>query len=434
MTTRSSDEELPILDDLRWRGLLADSTDPDALAQALAVAGVTFYCGFDPTAPSLHVGHLVQVITMARLQRAGHRPLVLVGGATGLIGDPKPNSERSLVTRETADEWTGRLRAQLERFFAFTGPNAATMVDNREWTEPLSTIDFLREVGKHFSVNRMLDREAVRARLSSDSGLSFTEFSYVLLQSHDYLELFRRYGCSLQIGGSDQWGNITAGVDLVRRVEGAHLHALTTPLLTKADGTKFGKTEGGAVWLSPELTSPYDFYQYWVNVDDRDVIGYLKALTFFSEAEIRGLQEELAQRPAARAAQRALAASLTTLVHSAEETAQVQAAAAALFGRGNLADLDAGTLTAALRASGLHQTSVDGEGRLPLLADVLAGTGLSASKGAARRTIGEGGAYVNNVRVADVDARLTPEQLIHGSLVVLRRGRRHVAGLEVGQG
>ncbi len=415
-----------ILDDLDWRGLLAQTTDRAELEAALAEPPVTFYCGFDPTAPSLHVGHLTQVLTMRRLQLAGHRPLALVGGATGLIGDPKPSAERQLHDVSVVEGWVAGIRDQLARFLAFTDqPSGALMVNNLDWTAPMDVLSFLRDVGKHFSVNRMLDREAVRARLDG-TGISYTEFSYVLLQSLDYLELFRRHGCRLQIGGSDQWGNITAGVELVRRVDGGHVHALTTTLLTKADGTKFGKTEGGAVWLDPQLTSPYAFYQFWVNTDDRDVVRYLKIFTFLSHEEIDGLEAATKERPQARRAQRALAEELTTLVHGAQECARVVAASQALFGQGDLAALDPATLRAALAET--PHVSVSGD--LPPVVDLLAETGLAPSKSAARRTIAEGGAYLNNDKVLAEDARPTAADLLHGRWLVLRRGKRNVAGVE----
>jgi tyrosyl-tRNA synthetase len=417
-----------LLDDLRWRALLQDTTDVDKLAADLRAAPVTFYCGFDPTGPSLHVGHLLQALTMRRLQLAGHRPLALVGGATGLIGDPKPTTERSLVDEQTAAGWAARLRSQLERFFDFDGPAGVRMVDNLEWTAGLSTIDFLRDVGKHFSVNRMLDRDAVASRLGSASGLSFTEFSYVLLQAHDYLQLFRRYGCRLQLGGSDQWGNITAGVDLVRRVEQAHVHAVTTPLLVKSDGTKYGKTEGGTVWLDPSLTSPYAFHQYWFNVDDADVGGLLRRLTFLDHDRIEALDEATRQRPAAREAQRTLAAQVTGLVHGTAAVHQAETAAAALFGAASLAEVDAPTLEQALGT--VPHVQVPADARLSV-ADLAVATGLVASKGAARRTAAEGGLYVNNERVVEADAPVAPTVLLHGRWLVLRRGRRTVAGVDV---
>ncbi|MET0740277.1 MAG: tyrosine--tRNA ligase, partial [Candidatus Nanopelagicales bacterium] len=325
-----------IVDELTWRSLIALSTDEAALRAAFDAGPVTFYCGFDPTAPSLHVGNLVQILTMRRLQEAGNLPLALVGGATGLIGDPKPNAERTLNSRQTVADWVDRIRLQIEPFLDFVGPYAARMVNNLDWTAPLSAIDFLRDVGKHFRVNRMLAKESVAARLESRDGISFTEFSYQILQGMDYLELYRRYGCLLQTGGSDQWGNLTAGVDLVHRVERASVHALATPLITKADGTKFGKTESGTVWLDPALSSPYAFYQFWLNADDRDAVSYLKVFAFRSRDQIDELEKSVVEHPAARAAQRALAEELTTMVHGEGETARVVAASRALFGQGEL--------------------------------------------------------------------------------------------------
>jgi tyrosyl-tRNA synthetase len=416
-----------ILDDLAWRGLIALSTDADALRTALDAGPVTYYCGFDPTAPSLHIGHLVQILTLRRLQQAGHRPIALVGGATGLVGDPSGKSaERVLNEANVVAGWVERLRRQIEPFLDFSGDNSATMVNNLDWTAGLSAIDFLRDVGKHFSVNRMLGKESVAARLES-GGLSFTEFSYQILQALDFLELYGRYGCVLQTGGSDQWGNLTAGVDLIRRVTGAGVHALATPLLTKADGTKFGKTESGTIWLHPELTTPYAFYQFWLNSDDRDIGNYVRALSFASREEIEALEKETAERPAARAAQRALAAELTTLVHGAEECAAVIAASRALFGQGDLADLDRRTLAAALAE--LPRVTVGPE--LPTVVELFAETGLSPTRSAARRTIAEGGAYVNNRKVTADDEAPGAGDLLHGRYLVLRRGKRNLAGVEV---
>ncbi|MFE3142815.1 tyrosine--tRNA ligase [Streptomyces scopuliridis] len=416
-----------IVDELKWRGLFAQSTDEDALRKALADGPVTFYCGFDPTAPSLHVGHLVQVLTVRRLQRAGHRPLALVGGATGQIGDPRPTAERTLNDPETVAGWVRRLRSQIEPFLDFEGPNAAIMVNNLDWTASLSAIEFLRDIGKHFRVNKMLTKDSIARRLESDEGISYTEFSYQLLQSMDFLELYRRYGCVLQQGGSDQWGNLTAGLDLIHRLEpGATVHALATPLMTKADGTKFGKTEGGAVWLDPEMTTPYAFYQFWLNVDDRDISAYSRILSFRSQAELEELERATAERPQARAAQRALAEELTTLVHGAEQCAAVVAASRALFGQGELAGLDEATLSAALselpRAEVAEPASV---------VDLFAETGLAPSKSAARRTVKEGGAYVNNVKVSDADTVPDRTELLHGRWLVLRRGKRNLAAVEV---
>jgi tyrosyl-tRNA synthetase len=413
-----------ILDDLAWRDLLAQTTDADALSAALAAGPVTLYCGFDPTAPSLHVGHLVQVLTLRRFQQAGHRIIALVGGATGLIGDPKENAERNLNTKDIVADWVEKIRVQIEPFLDFTGANPAVMVNNLDWTAALSTVDFLRDVGKHFPVNRMLARDAVSKRLGSDVGISYTEFSYVLLQSLDYLELFRRHGCSLQIGGSDQWGNITAGVELIRGVDAGKAHALTTNLLTKSDGSKFGKTESGAVWLDAGLTSPYAFFQFWLNTDDRDVIGYCKSLTFLTQDQIEELAKATAQRPGAREAQRALARELTTLVHGAEQTVAVEAASAALFGRGELSGLDAATLAAALEE--LPTATMTGE--LPTVVELLVAAGLEKSGNSARRTIAEGGAYVNNVKVLDEAVVPADTDLLHGRWLLLRRGKRNLGG------
>ncbi|MFD5428703.1 tyrosine--tRNA ligase [Streptomyces sp. NPDC127084] len=417
-----------IVDELKWRGLFALSTDEDALRKAFADGPVTFYCGFDPTAPSLHVGHLVQALTMRRLQLAGHRPLALVGGATGQIGDPKPTAERTLNDPETVGAWVERVRAQIEPFLSFEGENAAVMVNNLDWTAGMSAIEFLRDIGKHFRVNKMLTKDSVARRLESDQGISYTEFSYQLLQGMDFLELYRRHGCTLQQGGSDQWGNLTAGLDLIHRLEPhATAHALATPLMTKADGTKFGKTEGGAIWLDPEMTTPYAFYQFWLNVDDRDVSTYMRILSFRSRAELEELERQTEERPQARAAQRALAEELTTLVHGADQCAAVIAASKALFGQGELADLDEATLAAALSELPHAQVSEPG-----LVADLFAEVGLVASKSAARRTIKEGGAYVNNVKVTAEDAVAATGDLLHGRWLVLRRGKKNLAAVEVG--
>ena len=420
-----------IIPELQWRGLIAQSTDLEELSKVCANP-VTLYCGFDPTAPSLHLGNLVQVLTVRRFQQHGHKPLALVGGATGLIGDPKESGERTLNSVDLVGEWVERIRVQLERFYEFDGSNSARMVNNLEWTQDLNAIEFLRDIGKHFSVNRMLDREAVSARLAKD-GISFTEFSYQLLQSFDYLELYRRYNCVLQTGGSDQWGNITAGVDLVRRVEAKGVHALTTPLLTRADGKKFGKTESGTIWLDPELTSPYSFFQYWINADDRDISNLLKTFSFKSEPEINELLQASIERPQERAGQRALASELTELVHGAAERAGAEDAGKALFGGGDLADLPESTLSAALTEASLGEvdTSEVVDGKLPTLDELLVRCGLAPSKKAARRTIAEGGAYVNNIRVDQEDFQMPVSELLHGQWVVLRRGRKAFAGVVV---
>jgi len=416
-----------LLDDLQWRGLIAHSTDLDALREAFTSGSVRFYVGFDPTAPSLHMGNLLQILTARRLQQAGHTPYALVGGATGMIGDPRDSGERSLNSLDTVKDWVERVRRQIEPFLEFEGPNAATMVNNYDWTASLSVIDFLRDIGKHFPVNRMLARETVKRRL--ESGISYTEFSYVLLQSMDFLNLYRDHGVTLQFGGSDQWGNITGGVELIRRSDGGTAHAFATPLVTKADGTKYGKTEGGALWLDPQMMSPYAFYQFWLNVEDEKVGELLRAFTFLSRAEIEELEATHAEKPFLRAGQKALAEHVTTLVHGAEETERIKAASAALFGGGDLSGLSPDTLGAALREAGA--TTVDGSGGLPSVVDLLVETGLAKSKGEARRTIGEGGAYLNNNRVEDPEASPSAADLVGGSWLVLRRGKKNFAGVEV---
>jgi tyrosyl-tRNA synthetase len=426
-----------IIDELAWRGLIAVSTDLDDLRRSLDAGQVTLYGGFDPTAASLHVGNLVLLLTMRRLQLAGHRPIGLVGGATGLIGDPSGKSaERVLNPPEVVAGWVRHIGDQVARFLDFEpGPAAALMVSNLEWTEGLSALAFLRDIGKHFPINQMLSRDVVRSRLES-GGISYTEFSYQILQANDYLELYRRHGCTLQIGGSDQWGNLVSGVDLIRRATGDVVHALATPLITRPDGTKYGKSEGGAIWLSPELMSPYAFHQFWLNRADAEVPGLLRVFTFRSRQEIGDLERELADRPAARTAQRVLADELTTLVHGAGETARATAAGRALFGQGDLRDLDEQTLEVAL-AEAPHAT-VDRAGApapagswLPAVADLMVASGIVASKSAARRAIEEGGAYLNNVKVAGIDAVPQDSDLLHGRYLVLRRGKRTVGGVEV---
>ena len=416
-----------VLDDLEWRGLIAHSTDLDVLRAEMDQGPIKVYVGFDPTAASLHFGNLLQILTVRRLQDAGHKPYGLVGGATGMIGDPKDAGERKLNSLDTVKQWSATFREQLERFLSFEGDNAATVVNNYDWTAGLSTIDFLRDIGKHFPVNRMLAREVVRSRL--EAGISYTEFSYVLLQSMDYLNLFRDFGITLQTGGSDQWGNITAGVELIRRVEGARVNALATPLVTKADGTKFGKTESGTVWLDAEMTSPYAFYQFWLNQDDRDVIPLLRYYTFRTREEIEDLERQTEDKPFLRAAQRVLADDVTTLVHGSAETERIKAAAGALFGSGDLSGLSPSTLGAALAEAGSTQVRrADG---MPTIVELFAESGLCPSKGAARRTVAEGGAYLNNVRIGDPEFRPSEADLIGGSWLVLRRGKKHLAGVEV---
>ncbi len=417
-----------LLDDLEWRGLIAHSTDPAALRAALSTGSVRFYVGFDPTAPSLHMGNLLQILTARRLQQAGHTPFALVGGATGMIGDPRDSGERTLNSVDTVSEWVQRVRAQIEPFLSFEGENAATMVNNLDWTSGLSTIDFLRDIGKHFPVNRMLARDTVKRRLEA-GGISYTEFSYVLLQSMDYLNLFREHGVSLQFGGSDQWGNITGGCELIRRAEGGTAHAFATPLVTKTDGTKYGKTEGGALWLDPAMMSPYAFFQFWLNVEDEKVGELLRLFTFLPRADIEALEAEHAEKPFLRSGQKALAAEVTTLVHGAEETAQAQAAAAALFGGADLNELAPSTLVAALREAGA--VTIDVSAGMPDITDLLVRSGLVASKGEARRTIKEGGAYLNNQRIDDPEMAPEPKDLLADSWLLLRRGKKRFAGIEL---
>lgn len=416
-----------ILDELEWRGLIAQSTDLDALRRDLDDGVLTLYAGFDPTAPSLHAGNLMLLLTLRRFQRAGARPIVLAGGATGMIGDPRDVGERTLNSVDTVRDWASRIRGQLERFVDFDdGPTGALVVNNLDWTGGQSTLEFLRDTGKHFSINVMLQRETVKRRLDGD-GMSYTEFSYLLLQSQDYLHLHRQHGCRLQIGGSDQWGNIVGGVDLIRKVEGAGVHALTTPLVTDADGRKIGKsTGGGSIWLDAEMTSPYAWYQYFVNAADADVIRYLRYFTDLARDEIDELQREVDERPFARAAQRRLASELTTLVHGRRATEQVIAASSALFGRGDLRELDAGTLEAALAEVPHAEVSI---GERPTIVDLLLSTGLVDSRSAARRTVGEGGAYVNNTKVPDEAWTLGESDLLAGRWAVVRRGKRNLAGV-----
>jgi len=427
----SPDQRTAVLDDLAWRRMIADHTDPDALRAAMASGPVTFYGGFDPTAPSLHFGNLVLLLTMRRLQLAGHRPIGLVGGATGLVGDPSGRTaERTLQSTEVIEGWVERIRTQVERYLSFAGDNAAIIVNNLDWTGRMSAIDWLRDVGKHFSVSRMLAKESVSARMEA-GGISYTEFSYQVMQAVDYLELYRRHGCTLQLGGSDQWGNLTAGVDLIRRVEGATVHALATPLITRPDGEKFGKSTGSTLWLDPELTSPFAFYQWFLNTDDTVVGTYLRVFSFRSHAEIEELEAASAAHPDAREAQRALAAEVTELVHGADAAASAAAASRALFGHGDLGSLDARTLEAAF--ADLPRATVPAGNGLPSVLDLLVASGLSASRGQARRVLAEGGAYVNNARVADPGAVPDRADLLAGRWLLLRRGKRNLAVAEVGE-
>ncbi|GAA1801189.1 tyrosine--tRNA ligase [Agromyces neolithicus] len=414
-----------VWEELVWRGLVHVSTDQAALKELLAGEPITYYCGFDPTAPSLHLGNLVQLLTLRRIQLAGHHPLALVGGSTGLIGDPRPTAERTLNTKETVVEWVGYLAMQMSRFLSGEGANAVRLVNNLDWTAGLSAIDFLRDVGKHYRVGTMLKKDAVASRLNSDAGISYTEFSYQILQGFDFLELYRQYGCVLQTGGSDQWGNLTSGTDLIHKVEGRHVHAIGTPLITNSDGTKFGKSEGNAIWLDPAMCSPYRFYQFWLNTDDADVVSRLKVFTFLSRERIEELEALVESEPFRREAQRVLAYEVTTLVHGADATAAVIAASQALFGQGDLAALDDDTLESALRELPNTTTSPDAP-----IAQLLVDTGLVASQSEGRRAIKQGGVALNNVRIDDEAATLAGF-VPPGSMAVLRRGKKTLAGVFV---
>ena len=425
MTTLSSE----LILDLKWRGLFSQSTDEKALIEALKKP-TTLYIGFDPTAPSLHVGNLVVLLALRRFQLAGHIPIALVGGATGLIGDPSgKNEERSLNTTDVVAAWVERIREQVSKYLDFqVKPNAAIVANNLDWTSPLSAIEFLRDIGKHFSVNQMLAKDSVSSRLEA-GGISYTEFSYQVLQSYDFLELYRRHNCTLQLGGSDQWGNIVAGLDLIRRVESGSGHALTIPLLAKADGSKFGKTAGGAIWLDPEMTSPYAFFQYWLNTDDQDVINFLKVFSFKSRAEIEALEKAHTENPGAREAHRALARELTSIVHSEDICNRVELAARALFGQGELSDLDEATLASALAE--LPRTTVESGQPIPTWVDLLAATGVVDSKSAARRIVKEGGAYLNNNKISGEDFAPEKSDFLCGKYAVLRKGKRDLAAVEL---
>jgi len=414
-----------IWEEIVWRGLVHVSTNQDELKSLLAGPPITYYCGFDPTAPSLHLGNLVQLLLLRRLQLAGHRPLGLVGGSTGLIGDPKPTAERTLNSADVVAEWVGYLQAQVAKFLSVEGDNAMRLVNNLDWTAPLSAIDFLRDIGKHYRVGTMIKKDAVSTRLNSDEGISYTEFSYQILQGLDFRQLYLDHGCVLQTGGSDQWGNLTSGVDLVKRSEGVTVHAIGTPLVTNSDGRKFGKSEGNAIWLDPALTSPYAMYQFWLNTDDADVVDRLKVFTFLSRAEIEALGERHAAAPFKREGQRTVAYLVTSLVHGTAATDAAVAATEALFGQGDLAGLDASTLESALRE--LPSTTATAS---TTVAQLLVDTGLSPSLGAARRSIGEGGVSVNNVRV-DADDAILGDALLHGRFAVLRRGKKTLAAIFV---
>lgn len=416
---------MKIWEELKWRGLIAQSTDEKILSDLLNNQSIAFYIGFDPTAPSLHLGNLMQILTAKRLQLAGHKPIALVGGATGLIGDPKESGERNLNEEEIVIDWTSKIAKQLIKFFDFFGNNKCEVVNNFDWTSQIDAISLLRDLGKHFSINRMLDREAVSARLNA-SGISYTEFSYAILQANDYLELNKKFNCVLQTGGSDQWGNITAGVDLIRRVLSKQVHALTTPLMVKADGNKFGKTEEGTIWLSPELTSPYSFYQFWLNSDDRDMEHLLKYFSLANKEEIEKLLIEVKDKPSERTAQKFLAKELTTLVHGSDDCEQVIAASSALFGQGELKNISKEILISALSEAGL--TKLNKKPDETTIIDLLVETKLCESKSSAKRTIDEGGAYVNNERITDANWKVSKDFLIHESILVVRRGKKSMAG------
>jgi len=424
LATQSNDDSFDdIWDEITWRGLVHVSTNAEELKRLLAGPPITYYCGFDPTAPSLHLGNLVQLLLMRRFQLAGHRPLGLVGGSTGLIGDPKPTAERTLNPAETVAEWVGYLQGQVSRFLSFEGDNAATLVNNLDWTAPMSAIEFLRDIGKHFRVGTMLKKDAVSTRLNSDEGISYAEFSYQILQGLDFRQLYLDHGCILQTGGSDQWGNLTSGVDLLKKSEGVGAHAIGTPLITNSDGRKFGKSEGNAIWLDPALTSPYAMYQFWLQTDDADVVDRLKVFTFLTRAEIEEVGARHAEAPFKREGQKLIAEQVTTLVHGAEATAAAIAATDALFGQGDLAVLDAATLESALGS--LPNTTAAGD---TLVVQLLVDTGLSPSLSAARRSIGEGGVYLNNAKVDSDEATLS-SSLLHDRFAVLRRGKKTLAGI-----
>lgn len=425
-TKMKGNDVTDVLDELQWRGLIAQTSDFDELRKALCAGPVTFYCGFDPTAASLHHGHLVAVKVMRHLQMAGHNPLVLVGGATGLIGDPRAKGERQLNTKDVVAGWAEALRGQLETLLDFDGEHAATTVNNLDWTNELSAIDFLRDLGKYFRMGTMLNKDIVKRRLESEEGLSYTEFSYQILQANDYLQLYRRYGCTLEVGGDDQWGNLVGGLDLIRKTEGQSVHVLTNPLITKADGTKFGKTEGGAVWLNPQMLSPYKFYQFWLNTADEDVVRMLKVFTFLERARIEELEQAVTARPQAREAQRVLAEEVTTWVHGAEATERAKRASLVLFGKAEPAGLDEQTLRDATAELPSGKASVN-----DAVVDVLVSLGLEKGAGAARRTIAGGGLYINNVKIDDPERVIEEGDVLPGSIVLLRKGKKNMTAIHI---
>ena len=428
LARQANDPSFPTLwDELQWRGLVHVSTDADELKALFEGSPITYYCGFDPTAPSLHLGNLVQLLLLRRIQLKGHNPLGLVGGSTGLVGDPKPTAERTLNDRETVAEWVGYLGAQISKFLDFSGKNPARLVNNLDWTQPMSAIDFLREIGKHFRVGTMIKKDAVSARLNSEAGISYTEFSYQVLQALDFLELYRQYGCVLQTGGSDQWGNLTSGTDLIHKVEGVSAHAIGTPLITNSDGTKFGKSEGNAVWLDPNLTSPYAMYQFWLNTLDADVVDRLKVFTFLSRAEIEALAAQVESEPAKREAQRTLAWEVTALVHGDAAADAVVAASAALFGNGDLFALDADTVAGA--TAELPQATVTAD---TLVTTALVESGLCSSASDARRAIQQGGVAINNQPVT-TETDTVGDRTLAGGVSILRRGKKTLAALVIGK-
>jgi tyrosyl-tRNA synthetase len=425
-----------LMEELEWRGLINQSTDREQLAAVLNGKPIAYYCGFDPTAPSLHIGNLVQLIVMRHLQAAGHQPYAVVGGATGLIGDPRQSGERTLNPKEIVAGWVERLRTQISRFLSAEGDNAVKFVNNYDWTANMSVIDFLRDVGKNFRLGTMLAKETVARRLNSEEGISFTEFSYQVLQGNDFLHLFDEYGVVLETGGADQWGNLTSGLDLIRKVRGASVNVMTSPIITDSQGKKFGKSEGNAMWLDPTMLSPYKFYQFWFNQPDDQVVKLLKVFTFLPKDEIERLAGEVETNPGAREAQRTLAWEVTSYVHGEDATQQAIDAAAALFGRGELSGVDAATLESALE--GVKVTDEDGRS---VFATATPGTrvteaavkaGLFKSMSEARKTIASGGLYINNERVTDVDAELTEEDFLAGRFAVVRRGKRALGAVELG--